>query len=770
MRGYNLSISKLALISTLTIFLIGFSTAFTVEGDQSTSEDKIYTTGEITISDNGGQKIGLIEGEEIEVNTVQKQISEFEGFDETKPEPGERVDLGVIYSEDGEVEFGDEVRYIDGETGEERESYSNLNVYSREDGTYYFIIPDYNPSANFNDIIEIDGKISETATDNVNLAEEFDLQNNHGAVTLYDSIENNQKTVYVDNSGLEFNSAELGESKDTINLQFENKGPTPVDEEEFTQDGEIQDDLFSLNARETKLGTDDPEISDIEFNEEDTSFTVTLVEKFELSDGLDISTTESLQDTLGNQVEASTKTVEGLYSAKPEIEGFNLNEEEITHGEKINGEVLVRSLDRPELELSTGSLEIVNPDYKLQERENCDFESNACYKAELDFTYTSGESGEQSIEVTATNDNGEVSESDTVDIKTRSNSVEEILVFDGDEDGSIDEAEVKFDQKVDPSTFEKEQWFMDGEDRTEELILENEDQTATKSLTLKAEENGIDSTDSKDVDVIHEPGVDDYLAYKDGVRVEQLEEDISEKDRAAPVLEDIKVREGYNFGVLEFSESVENIVEADNGNWDTEIIEEDGKNTHNVIADFNTPLNEGHIESVYSVTAEDEHENSATTSEVKMTPESKKLGLMEGNHIISTPDENSFADLEGEIEDDSWIDSAFNYEGEWVSAETVTANQGTYMKVDRAGYLELKETDSLPTLPEDLDSEWNLFSPFLLNGNPTGLFNDQVCEDGLQVINPETQQEEDDVECNSEGEIGLSVNSVFNGYWVTDPQ
>ncbi len=753
MRGYNLSISKLALISTLTAFLIGFSAASFSVNDVSSTSEEIYTTGEITISDNGGQNIGLVEGEEIEVNTVEKQISEFEGFyDETKPEPGERVDLGVIYSEDDEVQFGDEVRYIDGETGEKRKSYSNLNVYSREDGTYYFIIPDYNPSVNFNDIIEIDGKLSETATDDVNLAKRFDLQNSHGAVTLYDSIDNTQKTVYVDNLGLEFNSAELGESKDTINLQFENKGPAPVDEGEFTLDGEISHNLFTLEARETKLGRDDPKISDIEFNEEDTSFTVNLKKKFEFSDELDISTTDSLQDILGNEVEASTKTVEGLYTAEPEVE-FNLNEDDITHGEEVSGEVLIRSLDRPKLKLSSGSLELVNEDIELKEK------PNGYYKADLKFTYKSGESGKQEIEVTASNDNGDSEKADTVNVKTRSNSVEEILVFDGDEDGSIDEAEVKFDQKVDPGTFENGQWLMKGEDRTEELGLENEGQSEpTRSLTLEVEKNGIDSTDSKDVDVIHEPGVEDYLAYEDGVRVAQLDEgDINEKDKAAPVLEDIKVREGYNFGVLEFSESVENIVEA-HRNWDTEIIEEDGKKTYEVIADFNTPLNEGHIEGLYSVTAEDEHENSATTSEVKMTPESKKLGLMEGNHIISTPDENSYAELKGE----TWIDSAFNYEGDWVSAENVTANQGTYMKVDRSGYLELKETNNLPSLPGDLDSEWNLLSPFLLNGNPTGLFNDQVCDGGAEMIEPETENE---VDCDGE-KLGLSVNSVFNGYWV----
>lgn len=763
MRGYNLSISKLALISTLTIFLIGFSTAFTVEGDQSTSEEKIYTTGEITISDNGGQNIGLVEGEEIELNTVQKQISDFEGFDDTRPEPGKRVDLGVIYSGDGEVEFGEEVRYIDGETGDEIGSYTNLNVYSSEDGTYYFRIPDYNPKANHNDIIEIDGQFREVATDNPDLANIFGLDDGHSPVTLYDSIENEQKTVYVDNSGLEFNSAELGESKDTINLQFENKGPAPVNEEELrNEDGGIRNDLFTLKARETKLGRDDPKISEIAFNEEDTSFTVTLNQKFQESDELDISTTDSLQDILGNKVEASTKTVEGLYSSEPEIVEFNLDKDEITHGEKVSGEVLVRSLDRPELDISTGSLDLLDENFDLQKDEGCDFDSNACYKAEVDFTYTSGESGEQSIEVTATNDNGDSEDFDTVDVKTRSNSVEEILVFDGDEDGSIDEAEVEFDQEVDPETFVEGQWSMNGE----ELGLVEGQNELTDTIMLEAE-NRVDSTDAGDVDVTHEPGSKNYLAYKDGVRVAQLDAgDINEKDKAAPVLEDIKVREGYNFGVLEFSESIENIVEADDGNWDTEIIEEDGKKTHEVIADFNTPLNEGHIEGLYSVTAEDEHENRETTSKVEMTPESKKLGLMEGDHVISTPDENSYADLDGE----TWIDSAFNYEGDWVSAETVTANQGTYMIVDRAGYLELEETDNLPSLPGDLDSEWNLLSPFLLNGNPTGLFNQQVCEDGLQVINPETQQEEDDVECNSEGEIGLSVNSVFNGYWVTDPQ
>lgn len=776
MRGYNLSISKLALISTLTIFLIGFSAAsFSVNDVSSTSEEKIYTTGEITISDNGDQKVGLMEGEEIEVNTVQKQISEFEGFDDTRPEPGKRVDLGVIYSGDGEVEFGEEVRYIDGETGDEIGSYTNLNVYSSEDGTYYFRIPDYNPKANHNDIIEIDGQFREVATDKTDLAEIFSLEDSHGPVTLYDSIEDDQKTVYIDNSGLEFNSADLGENKDSINLQFENRGPAPADEEKLrNRDGEIRHDLFTLEARETKLGTDEPEISDIEFNEEDASFTVTLNQKFQDSDELDISTTDSLQDILGNKVEASTKTVEGLYSAEPEVE-FSLDKDEIIHGEEVSGEVLVRSLDMPELDVSTGSLDLLNENFELQKDEGCDFEFNACYKADLDFTYNSGESGEQSIEVTATNDNGDSRASDTLNVKTRSNSVEEILVYDRDEDGSIDEAEVEFDQEVDPETFVKGHWLMKGEDRTEELVLKNEGQTEpTRSLTLEAEKKGIDSTDSKDVDVIHEPGVEDYLAYEDRVRVAQLDEgDINEKDRAAPVLEDIKVMEGYDHGVLVFSEPVTSMEHE--LPWKVEPVKDDG-NTERAVAEFSGQIDQGHLDedSTWKVTASDEDSNQIQ-SESGMT-ESNLIGLNSGWNLVSLPEKgdissNTDADLS---EDYNWIDSAFNYRNGWEVASSLTPNQGTYINADSAGVLEFKANDegSPAVVPGGLADGWNLLSPFRFEGDSEeqkiGFFSEpEICSgDGYEIESTEPNQVDDP--CGEE-EFNQQT-SVFNGYWVTDPQ
>ena len=773
MRGYNLSISKLALISTLTIFLIGFSAAsFSVNDVSSTSEEKIYTTGEISISENGGQKIGLIEGEEIEVNTVQNQISEFEGFyDETKPEPGERVDLGVIYSEDGVVNFRDDVRYIDGETGEEIGSYTNLNVYSREDGTYYFRIPDYNPKANHNDIIEIDGQFREVATDNPDLADIFGLDDGHSPVTLYDSIENEQKTVYVDNSGLEFNSAELGESKDTINLQFENKGPAPVNEEELrNEDGGIRNDLFTLKARETKLGRDDPKISEIAFNEEDTSFTVTLNQKFQESDELDISTTDSLQDILGNKVEASTKTVEGLYSSEPEIVEFNLDKDEITHGEKVSGEVLVRSLDRPELDISTGSLDLLDENFDLQKDEGCDFDSNACYKAEVDFTYTSGESGEQSIEVTATNDNGDSEDFDTVDVKTRSNSVEEILVFDGDEDGSIDEAKVKFDQEVDPETFVEGQWSMNGE----ELGLEEGQNELTDTIMLEAE-NGVDSTDAGDVDVTHEPGSKNYLAYKDGVRVAQLDAgDINEKDKAAPVLEDIKVMKGYDHGVLLFSEPVTSIEHE--LPWTVEIVKHESENTERAVAEFSGQIDQGHLDedSTWTITASDEDSNQIQ-SESGMT-ESNLIGLNSDWNLVSLPEEGS---LEGNTdvdlsEDYNWIDSAFNYKNGWEIASSLKPNQGTYINTDGAGVLEFKANNkgSPAAVPGNLADGWNLLSPFRFEGDgeeqKIGFFSEtEICSDEeYDIVSTEPNQVDDPCE----GEEFNEKTSVFNGYWVADPQ
>ena len=751
MRGNNLSIGKFAAVSTFIIFLMGLSIAtLTVSGDISEDSGEVYTTGYISLDDNDGQKIGLAKGEDLELETVEKHISEFEGFDETRPDAGEKVELGVIYSEDGDVEFGDEVTYIDGDSGEEIDSYSNLNVYSRSDGTYYFRIPDYNPSANYNDMIKIEGQFEDTFTQSVELTEKFDFEEGYGAVTLYDSVENEEKTVYVDNSGPEINSAEVGETKDTINVDIGLVGPAPIDEEVLRNDQEnIKTELFELIARQTDLGLDEPEIDDIEFNEEELTFNLTLKEKLEYSDEVDVEPSDTIQDVMSNEIVASTKTVDGLYSAAPEIDKFELRNSEVTHGDTVKADLQVSSLYEPDFEFSTGSLDIIDKDYDLDSHP---------VEITVELEYTSGSSGEQEIEFTVSNENGEKDGSDTVEVLTGSGSVNEILLYDDDKNGRIDQAEIKFDEDVNTGTFEEDQWFMNGEP----LNLNSHDEPAD-SITLEAEEDGVNSTDAGDVDVTHEPGVDEYLAYEVGTRVEQLSAgDISEKDKAGPVLKDIKVMEDYNFGVLEFSEPVDSIEESP---WDSEIVSENGEETERAVVEF-SDLTEDDIEGdkTWNIKASDGKGN--TVESTSGMTRSDLIGLKSGWNLISLPEKGEIDNNNEDTamsSDFDWIDSAFNYVEGWQIANSLTPNKGTYIYAEGAGVLEFSpdEDGKSAMVPGDLADGWNLLSPFEFADDEIGFFtDDDICEGDYSIVL------EEDVDDPCDGDEFNQETSVFNGYWV----
>lgn len=775
MKLIGFSLNKLAILSSLTLLITGFTAAsFTLDGIIESDGDK-YTTGNITINGNNDNKVGLWQGNQLEEETVEKQISGFEGFDETKPDPGSEVDLGVIYS-DGEVNFGDEIKIINGSSGEEVDTYYNLNVRIREDGSYYFTIPDHSPTLNFNDNLIIDRKLDETATDQVNLAEEFGLQKSHGKVKLYESTSGEEKTVYVDNSGLEFEKAKALDNK-TFELEFQNKGKSPIDYDSirYSSNDSIRHDIFDLSARTTKLGSDENlKISEVAFNREGETFTINLENKFSSSDKLDISTTDKLRDILGNEVESLTKTVGNLYSERPEV-SFQLNKNETNYGEAVEGSLKIRSLDEPNLELSTESLDIVSNN-SLQEDPECLIDgddTNYCYEKEIRLEYDGGESGTQEVEVTATNQNGYTKVSDSVDVITKNAPVEEILVYDTQPDGKIDKVQVRFNGSVDASTFEPGQWKINEQD----LSLAEGRSGTTTSLNMTVD-NGIETTDANEVKVTHSPGAKKYLEFDSGIRVEQITpQDITEKDRAGPVLKDIEALEGYDHGVLEFSEPVKSVEPSPN--WDVEIVKKEGKNTDRAVAKFEGTVNEakhGGDGDTWTVEATDiietQESGNQKSSSSEMSFDSNLIGLTAGTHVISLPEAGSLVkNEEGNLDDQgqySWVDSAFNYDGGWRKAEELNANRGTYINVDRAGIFKFESSEEMNQLPDDLQSNWNLLSPFMTSqsNTPVGLFNQGVCENNLDAYNPKTR-EKSTVDC-EEGEdnSGLDAESVFKGYWV----
>lgn len=761
------------ILTGLIVTLTGISAGFTVDGD-ATADEREFTTGIVNLNEIDDRVIGLETGENIEGEEVEKKIHEFDGFDKTNPDAGKEVDLGLIYPNDDEVNFGDEVEYIDSDTGEEIDDYYNLNIRRAEDGTYYFLTSGSNPSTNFDDVIRINGKVSETTTENeIDLTERFEFENSYGAVTFFD-INGDEETVYVDNAGLEYEEVYRAEgSKKKIKIELDNTGAAPIDRESLENDqGEIRDDLFKVQARESKLGAGEALIADIEFNEESNTFKVNLENKVGPTEELDVFSNPesegSVQDRLGNGLSDSVHTVRGFYSDAPEVK-IDIEEESMTHGDRVEAEIFARSLERPSLELSFGYLDIVS-EPAFGEWSNCgDSEWQKCYEAVAELEFNSGSSGINEVEAVVSNENGDNSASESVEIMTGSGKVTQILLKDEKNTAGIDTAEVKFDVKIDPDTYQGN-WKMNGKD----LVKSRDSSDLSKTLKLELNDGSLETTDADKVDVTHSPTVDSYLEYEDGSRVEEIDEgDISEKDESSPVLKDIEAVEGYDIGVLKFSEPVNSMISSP---WDVEIIKEDGQNTDQALAEFSGEVKaESHgQDEKWEITTEDSSGNEQA-SESGMTFDSGLIGVREGGHIVSLPEQGRLAGNEEDTtlrEQYDWINSAFNYDQGWDIARGLRPNRGTYIVADSAGTLKFESGDSdseqdLPDLPTDISDGWNLVSPFNFKGGTVfaDLRSENICDSDAEQITPVEEGTQENL-CDSKNGIEDSELDVFRGYWM----
>ena len=792
MRGYNLSIGKFALISTLTIFLIGISMASSLE----TASEEEVTSGEVnlnleqaSLSDYDSVKIGLWSNK----NPKEREFKSVEDLMEGRASPGTNIELGLVFDsdDDGAIDLGDEVKFYD--NGEEEIDYSSnpgfqayrspkgltkVSVPTEVAGSYglqrsdeFEIVKDANPG----DTVELVRNEDNIFTKKVDLSEYIE---GSGKVTLVSSerktdAQDPELSLDIDVDSPEIVSAEKISSEEG-KFQF-----TVSDEGEASIDENSIENVKENFEFEFYSATDGIDNVDQSVEEENVVFEVTLEEPLKNSDRITISNGESgLEDSVGNVIQSSQAKVENMNGRKPEIDTEFIGDinEPIVPREELKLSITAKDIVKvTEIEADLTEFDEGVKDLELEEI-NCDeaAEGIRCFEAETSFEFSGDENPSATITATDKNGNTDTKETETLEAKLNFEGLNSVTVQDNNEDIGIDTAIVDFKENIDPNTVSAEEWILKHPDGRKAFDAANVIDTDESKIKLTMDETPFSTTDSDDVDVIYEPG-DNPLRGAEGFLIPRISmndrDDIDEIDEAAPKILDIDAMVGYDHGVLRFSESIYSIKDSPS-KWNVERVQKNGENTERAVAEFSGQINQDHIDgdTTWKFTASDEDSNQIQ-SESGMT-ESNLIGLNSGWNLVSLPEKGSIgsntdADLS---EDYSWIDSAFNYRNGWEIASSLTPNQGTYINADSAGVLEFKANDegSPAVVPGDLADGWNLLSPFRFEGDSEeqkiGFFSEsEICSDEDYDI---VSTEPDQVENPCDGEEFNEKTSVFNGYWV----
>lgn len=776
-----------------SILIIGFLIASV--GIVSADE---FASSEFKIDDNFDYSEGDLIGVWSEDNPrVTENVSP-----ENPLNPGERVEIGVSYSDGGMAEFGDEFKFYSTNNGEDYEKLDNYEFLNQhlefEDGKYYFVTPSVeiggSTGLQTGDQIEVKGKPPKLVDkgDTINTTKFTGEEGEINLRSIEEDSEDISSTVEVDRVSPQVSEISKVDSK-TVRIEIEDKRAASLDESTFlNENGDLKQEIFSYEAIESQIGFDEPDAEFSYLEEESTEnkavFNLKLEKEFDLSRGVEVFLDGSIKDVAGNEITSlgSDKTVYGMNNQPPQIKAdIEFNGETI--GDSFDLTVYARSAN--DIEEISADVSSVNSKGALTESEGLSFNScsysdwNKCYTFEReDVEVEKGSDGSNSIQITASDGSRKNTIEKEISLTVIPQIAQEITVYDKNKPlGSIDSADVRFETPLDPESINKEHWKLIGENKVTAVSAELSD-SSDKVLELEFGE-GLDTTDANKVDVVHgsDTGDSEFLKTENGARVPSISAGrIIETDEAEPVPIGYSLQKNYNKGVLTFSEEISSAEYNGEGDYITDVTPV--PSTDRAIVEFNTGV--GSPDSGSETFSASDGTNSGTAEISIERNEFEGSGgfvaLSEGWNVVALPQPGSVVgrmngeNIDGGLNSLSCVDQSYTRLGSWSNdVEDLSHSKGVYLNANQPCILEFNE-ETLEIEEYDIDAEtlgsgWNLVSPYygeLFNSEQFGWID--YSNAGVSEMFSPGDSIEDKSCSNVEdcGSIGEEDVNVYDAYWA----
>ena len=784
--------SKLVLFTALFTILSAFSIGATVK------------SGDFYLDDS---ELDFSENTEIAVWSEERP-KRTENVSPDQPlNPGEELSLGVTVEADTSSvpQFGEELELYSTQDGTDYQKITDYGFLNRhlklENGELSFVVPSVeiegSKGLNTEDAIQVEGRVYgedlKQASDETEIYVSDYLNGKTGDINLRQVREGEDKsyTVKVDKASPQLKNISKINST-AVRIQIEDPGAAKIDNKSFLSDGKLEDDVFSYEPITSELGEDTPKhefryLKD-ESSADEAAYLLLLDEKFKESKALEIFLKSPISDTQDNKITSlgPESRVNDMNDQPPEVMTEIRGDEGLTLGSTFTVNMYARSVDDVNSvsidasEVSENGVKSKSQGLQIQKDcENDDWESE-CVKFEKEFTVTRGSDGLNTIEVSASNENGKTNKEEPVTLSIVPQDAQEIRVYDKEKsnhDGDIDTADVKFESEIKESSVNKNGWKLIGpEDNAKatsaELTGEN-----TLELTF---ENHVDTTDANKVDVVYDSPQNDFLKTSNGARVPSINKGtIVETDEAAPVPVDYRLQKNYDKAVLKFSEQIKSAqYEGDDDNFEGGVraIEDSNMAIVNIDVGAGSP---DEFEEEFS--AEDGTDSGSVTKAISRSragEDSRFVVVNKGWNIAALPKPG---DVEGtettdkslsegeELSSLSCVEQTYRRVGSWsTGVSDLSHKYGTYVESNRPCILEFsaEDADILVSIGNIDSSEvgqgWNLLSPIT---GPDGL-NYWINSDDLglgpnQISAPEDAIEED-VNASDDGN---DLNR-YDSYWV----
>ncbi|NMJ77142.1 hypothetical protein GLU64_01885 [Nanohaloarchaea archaeon] len=784
--------SKLVLFTALFTILSAFSTGATVK-----SGDFNLDSSEFDFSENTEIAVWSEETPKTTENVSPGQPLN----------PGEELPLGVTVDADTDSipQFGEELELYSTQDGTDYQRITDYGFLNRhlklENGELSFVVPSVeiegSKGLNTEDAIQVEGRVHgedfKQASDKIDVSDY--LNGKTGGINLRKVREGEDKsyTVKVDKASPQVkNIAKINST--AVRIQIEDPGAAKIDNKSFLNDNiKLQDDVFSYEPITSELGTDAPGhkfryLKD-ESSADEAAYLLLLDEKFEESKALEIFLDSPISDTQGNEITnlGLEGRVNDMNDQPPQVVTELVGDQQLTIGGNFKVEMYARSVDDVE-SVSIDASEVSENGVKgksqgLQKQNTCgndDWESE-CVKFEKEFTVTRGSDGLNTIQVSASNENGKTSEDKQVDLSIVPQDAQKITVYDkenGKHDGDIDTADVKFESEIEESSVDKNGWKLIGPESETEAVSAELKEESSKVVELTFESD-VDTTDANKVDVVYNSPQNDFLKTSNGARVPSINKGtIVETDEAAPVPVDYRLQESYDKAVLKFSEKITSATyeKAEYYEANVKAIEDSKMAIVNIDVGIGSP---DEFEEEFS--AEDGTDSESVTKAISRSEageDSRFVVLNKGWNIAALPVPG---DVEGaattdkslsegeELSSLSCVEQTYRRVGSWsTGVSDLSHKYGTYVESNRPCILEFSTEDSDSPVSigkidsSEVDQGWNLLSPYTGSDGFNWIddeFSEDVDED--QIFAPEDAIEEDVSLSDDEDDLNR-----YDSYWV----
>jgi hypothetical protein len=783
--------SKLVLFTALFTILSAFSIGATVK------------SGDFNLDDS---EFDFSENAEVAVWSEERP-KKTENVSPNQPlNPGDELPLGVTADADTDSvpQFGEELELYSTQDGTDYQKITDYGFLNRhlklENGELSFVVPSVeiegSKGLNTEDAIQVEGRVYgedlKQASDETEIDVSEYIDGRRGDVNLRQVREGGDEiyTVKVDKASPQVKNISKINST-AVRIQIEDLGAAKISNESFLTDNrKLENDVFSYEPITSELGTDAPGhkfryLKD-ESSADEAVYLLLLDEKFEESKALEIFLNSPISDTQGNEITnlGLEGRVNDMNDQPPQVMTEVEGDEELTLGSTFTVNMYARSVDDVKSvsidasEVSENGIKSKSQGLQIQKDcENDDWDSE-CIKLEKEFTVTRGSDGLNTIEVSASNENGKTNKEESVTLSIVPQDAQEIRVYDkekGNHDGDIDTADVKFESEIRESSVNKNGWKLIGPESETEAVSAELIGGNTMELTF---ESDVDTTDANKVDVVYDSPQNDFLKTSNGARVPSINKGtIVETDEAAPVPVDYRLQESYDKAVLKFSEKITSATYEKPEYYEANVtaIEESKMAIVNINVGIGSP---DEFEEEFS--AEDGTDSGSVTKAISRSragEDSKFVVLNKGWNIAALPKPG---DVEGtattdkslsegeELSSLSCVEQTYRRVGSWsTGVSDLSHRYGTYVESNRPCILEFSAEDSdSPASIGNIDSSevgqgWNLLSPYTGSEGFNWIddeFSEDVDED--QIFAPEDAIEEDLSLSDDEDDLNR-----YDSYW-----